>query len=172
MFLHPLFQQTTNQQHQDLPKSTMASASQQPQTSITPGSHTPSLAGSVIEASDGLGGTVLIRIQNMSCTSKFFAFLEIVMASLYLKYFLCTLQNQKIGLIYSIPLSRSLYLSALNNSKSWGKVRLASNSTTMQEHRIQPPSVRRSHNAPAGAPSNSAHFCQWQNVCHWNKKHT
>lgn len=31
-------------------------------------SHTPSLAGSVLEAPDGLGGTCLIRIQNMSST--------------------------------------------------------------------------------------------------------
>lgn len=31
-------------------------------------SHTPSLAGSVLEAPDGLGGTCLIRVQNMSST--------------------------------------------------------------------------------------------------------
>ena len=35
-----------------------------------PASHTPSLAGSVIETSDGLGGTTLIRIQNMSATAN------------------------------------------------------------------------------------------------------
>eukprot|EP00565_Helicotheca_tamesis_P009356 CAMPEP_0185736358 /NCGR_PEP_ID=MMETSP1171-20130828/27626_1 /TAXON_ID=374046 /ORGANISM="Helicotheca tamensis, Strain CCMP826" /LENGTH=288 /DNA_ID=CAMNT_0028406939 /DNA_START=29 /DNA_END=895 /DNA_ORIENTATION=+ len=39
-------------------------------TAATPASHTPSLAGSVIEASDGLGGTTLIRIQNMSSTAN------------------------------------------------------------------------------------------------------
>ena len=48
----------------------MATASQQGQTTIIPASHVPSLAGSVIEASDGLGGSVLIRIQNMSSTGK------------------------------------------------------------------------------------------------------
>lgn len=31
-------------------------------------SHAPSVAGSVIEASDGLGGTNYIRIQNMAST--------------------------------------------------------------------------------------------------------
>ena len=36
-----------------------------------PPSHAPSLAGSVIEASNGLGGTALIRIQNMSSTGRF-----------------------------------------------------------------------------------------------------
>lgn len=35
-----------------------------------PASHAPSLAGSVIEAPDGLGGTTLIRIQNMSSTAN------------------------------------------------------------------------------------------------------
>jgi len=35
-----------------------------------PSSHVPNLAGSVIEASDGLGGSILIRIQNMSSTAN------------------------------------------------------------------------------------------------------
>jgi hypothetical protein len=34
-------------------------------------SHAPSVAGSVIEASDGLGGTNYIRIQNMASTGMF-----------------------------------------------------------------------------------------------------
>lgn len=38
--------------------------------SLVPASHAPSLAGSVIEAPDGLGGTTLIRIQNMSSTAN------------------------------------------------------------------------------------------------------
>ena len=33
-------------------------------------SHTSSLAGSVIEAKDGMGGSNFIRIQNMSATGK------------------------------------------------------------------------------------------------------
>jgi transcription initiation factor TFIID TATA-box-binding protein len=37
----------------------------------TPSQHAPSLAGSVIEASDGLGGKLLIRIQNMASTASF-----------------------------------------------------------------------------------------------------
>lgn len=48
----------------------MSTATQQPNTAITPASHAPTSAGSVIEASNGLGGTVLIRIQNMSCTGE------------------------------------------------------------------------------------------------------
>mmetsp|Transcript_12357 Transcript_12357/g.15038 ORF Transcript_12357/g.15038 Transcript_12357/m.15038 type:complete len:268 (+) Transcript_12357:173-976(+) len=39
-------------------------------SSTAPSSHKPSLAGSVIESSDGLGGTILIRLQNMSCTAN------------------------------------------------------------------------------------------------------
>mmetsp|Transcript_46687 Transcript_46687/g.141453 ORF Transcript_46687/g.141453 Transcript_46687/m.141453 type:complete len:267 (-) Transcript_46687:233-1033(-) len=39
-------------------------------TPALPSSHAPSLAGSVIEAPDGLGGTTLIRIQNMSSTAN------------------------------------------------------------------------------------------------------
>lgn len=35
-----------------------------------PSSHSPSLAGSVIEAKDGLGGSNYIRIQNISCTGR------------------------------------------------------------------------------------------------------
>lgn len=35
-------------------------------------SHAPSVAGSVIEASDGLGGTNYIRIQNMASTGMFY----------------------------------------------------------------------------------------------------
>lgn len=35
-----------------------------------PAAHAPSLAGSVIEAPDGLGGTTLIRLQNMSSTAN------------------------------------------------------------------------------------------------------
>lgn len=47
---------------------------------ITPGTeatgasataHAPSLAGSVIEAKDGMGGSNFIRIQNMSATGTF-----------------------------------------------------------------------------------------------------
>lgn len=34
--------------------------------------HTPSLAGSVLECADGFGGTLLIRLQNMSATGKAF----------------------------------------------------------------------------------------------------
>jgi hypothetical protein len=32
--------------------------------------HTPSVAGSVIEAKDGMGGSNFIRIQNMSATGR------------------------------------------------------------------------------------------------------
>ena len=39
-------------------------------STVLPASHAPSLAGSVIEAPDGLGGTTLIRIQNMSSTGE------------------------------------------------------------------------------------------------------
>jgi hypothetical protein len=35
-----------------------------------PVAHAPSVAGSVIEAPDGLGGTILIRIQNIASTGK------------------------------------------------------------------------------------------------------
>ncbi|GFH48262.1 hypothetical protein CTEN210_04738 [Chaetoceros tenuissimus] len=40
------------------------------QITAVPEQHQPSLAGSVIEASDGLGGTILVRIQNISCTAN------------------------------------------------------------------------------------------------------
>jgi len=43
-------------------------STEQPATNTAASSHAPSLAGSVIEAPDGLGGTALIRIQNMSST--------------------------------------------------------------------------------------------------------
>jgi transcription initiation factor TFIID TATA-box-binding protein len=43
---------------------------QQQQLTAVPAAHTPSLAGSVIEASDGLGGTILVRIQNISSTAN------------------------------------------------------------------------------------------------------
>jgi transcription initiation factor TFIID TATA-box-binding protein len=46
-----------------------ASASQSLTTS-SHSQHAPNLAGSVIEASDGLGGTLMIRIQNMSSTAN------------------------------------------------------------------------------------------------------
>jgi hypothetical protein len=39
---------------------------------LTPSAHAPSVAGSVIEASDGLGGTNYIRIQNISSTGALF----------------------------------------------------------------------------------------------------
>lgn len=44
-------------------------AQQQPLTKA-PVAHAPSVAGSVIEAPDGLGGTILIRIQNIASTGK------------------------------------------------------------------------------------------------------
>ena len=43
---------------------------QEEQLATVPTDHLPNLAGSVIEASNGLGGTVLIRIQNMSSTAN------------------------------------------------------------------------------------------------------
>lgn len=43
---------------------------QQQQLTRAPVSHAPSVAGSVIEASDGLGGSILIRIQNIASTGK------------------------------------------------------------------------------------------------------
>ena len=46
-----------------------AAAAEQEKESGVP-SHAPSVAGSVIEASDGLGGTNYIRIQNMASTGK------------------------------------------------------------------------------------------------------
>jgi len=47
-----------------------AASTSQSLTSNLPSQHAPSLAGSVIEASDGLGGTLLIRLQNMSSTAN------------------------------------------------------------------------------------------------------
>jgi len=50
---------------------TTAAAAQQKDDGTTPqnpASHAPSVAGSVIEASDGLGGTNYIRIQNIAST--------------------------------------------------------------------------------------------------------
>jgi transcription initiation factor TFIID TATA-box-binding protein len=47
-----------------------ASASKSLVATSAPSQHAPHLAGSVIEASDGLGGTLLIRIQNMSSTAN------------------------------------------------------------------------------------------------------
>jgi hypothetical protein len=44
-------------------------------SSALPSAHAPSLAGSVIEASDGLGGSTYIRIQNISSTGECVAFL-------------------------------------------------------------------------------------------------
>ena len=59
---------------------TVASPSS-PQTlansSAFPSAHAPSLAGSVIEASDGLGGSTYIRIQNISSTGECVAYLPI-----------------------------------------------------------------------------------------------
>jgi hypothetical protein len=43
-----------------------------PSQGLTPSAHAPSVAGSVIEASDGLGGTNYIRIQNISSTGALF----------------------------------------------------------------------------------------------------
>ena len=47
-------------------------ASKAVQQPVLPSTHSPSLAGSVIETPDGLGngGTILIRIQNISSTGK------------------------------------------------------------------------------------------------------
>ena len=47
-----------------------AALSQNPAGALPP-AHAPSVAGSVIEASDGLGGTNFIRIQNISSTGTF-----------------------------------------------------------------------------------------------------
>lgn len=47
-----------------------AASTSQSLTSSLPSQHAPSVAGSVIEASDGLGGRLLIRIQNMSSTAN------------------------------------------------------------------------------------------------------
>jgi hypothetical protein len=38
-------------------------------SSITPSQHAPSAVGSVLEASDGLGGKCYIRLQNIAATS-------------------------------------------------------------------------------------------------------
>lgn len=40
-------------------------------TASFPSAHSPSLVGSVIEASDGLGGSTYIRIQNISSTGAY-----------------------------------------------------------------------------------------------------
>jgi transcription initiation factor TFIID TATA-box-binding protein len=53
--------------HQDNQTTT---TNQQQQITNVPTSHQPNLAGSVIEASNGLGGTLLVRIQNMSSTAN------------------------------------------------------------------------------------------------------
>ena len=62
-------QQQQQQAGGDAAVSSSSSSSSQVLMSV-PASHTPSLAGSVIETSDGLGGTTLIRIQNMSATAN------------------------------------------------------------------------------------------------------
>lgn len=49
---------------------TAAAASQQQLPAAAAASHAPSVAGSVIETPNGLGGTCLIRIQNMSSTGE------------------------------------------------------------------------------------------------------
>ncbi len=67
----------------------MASAAQAQTTSITPASHVPSVAGSVLSASDGLGGSVLIRIQNMSCTGKLLKSNIISPSALYFLFQCC-----------------------------------------------------------------------------------
>jgi hypothetical protein len=41
-------------------------------TGVSAAAHAPSLAGSVIEAKDGMGGSNFIRIQNMSATGTFY----------------------------------------------------------------------------------------------------
>jgi transcription initiation factor TFIID TATA-box-binding protein len=46
------------------------SAAKESESTIKPSQHAPSLAGSVIEASDGVGSHLLIRIQNMSATAN------------------------------------------------------------------------------------------------------
>ncbi len=48
----------------------MSQQEQQRQLVTAPATHRPSVAGSVIEASDGLGGTILVRIQNISSTAN------------------------------------------------------------------------------------------------------
>ena len=55
------------------PVAAAAAAAAQPEDNgpdPSPASHAPSVAGSVIEASDGLGGTNYIRIQNIASTGK------------------------------------------------------------------------------------------------------
>jgi hypothetical protein len=41
-------------------------------SSSTPSQHAPSAVGSVLEASDGVGGKCYIRLQNIAATSKIF----------------------------------------------------------------------------------------------------
>ena len=48
----------------------MASAPAIPENSDAPNQHVPSLAGSVLECPDGFGGSLLIRLQNMSSTAN------------------------------------------------------------------------------------------------------
>lgn len=47
-----------------------------------PSAHSPSVAGSVLEARDGMGGTCLVRIQNMSATGRCFEHKNALVVSL------------------------------------------------------------------------------------------
>jgi hypothetical protein len=49
--------------------------------------HTPSLAGSVLECADGFGGTLLIRLQNMSATGKREIIVSASIVQLFLRSF-------------------------------------------------------------------------------------
>lgn len=53
------------------PTAAAAAAQEKEGDAQNPASHAPSVAGSVIEASDGLGGTNYIRIQNIASTGMF-----------------------------------------------------------------------------------------------------
>lgn len=62
---------------------TKGSKSTGSETAEAPSQHIPSLAGSVIEASDGLGGEkLLIRIQNMTATANLGVRLDLKMIAL------------------------------------------------------------------------------------------
>ena len=65
------FREYPSRQRRDMATSvTAAAASQQQLPAAAAASHAPSVAGSVIETPNGLGGTCLIRIQNMSSTGE------------------------------------------------------------------------------------------------------
>ena len=89
--------------------------------------HTPSLAGSVLECADGFGGTLLIRLQNMSATGKAFcrrfspciAFVGIII--IIVQYSLPSLSVRHLFSfnIFALPLPPKPYQSKPTSACGW-----------------------------------------------------